>query len=295
PTEVLALSAVPAGALVDDPRATADRLAEAGTRVRTILQIPDLAMAEDCAAHAEAKPSEEYRHLPLRGLLQAWLFDDREAFLVITRGGDDPARSRLLVHTTVRVTLLALRGELEKLWEKAEPLERRLEALRRLPRHLQVDMALQGGLLAAVSAAHEDLGGAYAVLEDERIVSASPAWTARSGWAFGELVALPSALDAFAPDARADAALRLSGAPDAPSGEPWETVLLAKDGGRIECVAVLRPVGESRQIVLAWRDVTAERRAERALREEAQRLFEAAGLSPVPILPRGTEARPRIR
>jgi diguanylate cyclase (GGDEF)-like protein/PAS domain S-box-containing protein len=116
-----------------------------------------------------------------------------------------------------------------------------------------------------------------------KIVYSNDAVVAMSGYPRDELMALPSfgALSS-APHAAAMEEARLRRLAGSREPNEWDTVMLRKDGTRLEIEVAISPVDGDRNLMVALlRDVTRHKRAERALRQSESRLRTIVTRAPV--------------
>ena len=116
-----------------------------------------------------------------------------------------------------------------------------------------------------------------------KIAYANDAVVAMSGYAVEELIALPSFAALSSPSHAAvmeEARLRrLAGSPQP---NEWDTVMLRKDGTRLDIEVAISPVDDHPDLMVALlRDVTRRKRAERALRQSESRLRTLVTRAPV--------------
>ena len=133
-------------------------------------------------------------------------------------------------------------------------------------------------LYEALLHAQSELGEAFALLEDERIVFANAATERLLGRSTGELLALPSVFDILPPEHHVEVGERLARAAREGEGGPrFELDVLRADGSRvpIELGAKALPDPEPLRLVVIARDIT-ERRLQEAERERLLTVEQAA-------------------
>src|SRR3954468_11055128 len=141
------------------------------------------------------------------------------------------------------------------------------------------ELRAQRDLYEALLRAQSELGEAFALIEDERIVFVNEATERLSGRSAAELYALASVLELVPSELRRSVGARLrdAGAGVEPREPGFATEIERPDGTRVPIEAAGRPLpgGGGERLVIIARDIT-ERRSQEAERERLLRTEQAA-------------------